>query len=284
MVLKSTVEHGWLLSKLLKLDDEYQGRWEQWRWTMETGELPKEIPQTEFLDLGHPQVLQMLSSCLQSISTGGCGSPSRFIPYFTDWLLYALGHPSIAKLPHEPEGCNGASNRLIQELELKLLISCPFDYFGHLLAANGYGQSRAKFYPTPTWTARTMAIAAVDSSAAIAPFHIYEPALGTGRLALEMSNYAISLTGWECDLLLIKIASLNFMLYAPYLALPIPSLGGDLVIGDTLTGKGISFIRANLKYETPASTPKPKLNNSLLINGIKYENTKAENMLQGSLF
>lgn len=44
MVLKSTVEHGWLLSKLLKLDDEYQGRWEQWRWTMETGELPKEIP------------------------------------------------------------------------------------------------------------------------------------------------------------------------------------------------------------------------------------------------
>ncbi|MEH2463512.1 hypothetical protein [Nostoc sp.] len=74
------------------------------------------------------------------------------------------------------------------------------------------------------------------------------------------------------------------MLYAPYLALPIPSLGGDLVIGDTLTGKGISFIRPNLKYETSASTPKPKLNNSLLINGIKYENTKAENMLQGSLF
>ncbi|MEA5621465.1 hypothetical protein [Nostoc sp. UHCC 0251] len=284
MVLKSTFEHGWLLSKLLKLDDEYQGRWEQWRWTMETGELPKEIPQTEFLDLGHPQVLQMLSSCLQSIPKGGCGSHSRFIPYFTDWLLYALGHPSIAKLPHEPEGCNGASNRLIQELELKLLISCPFDYFGHLLAANRYGQSRAKFYPTPTWTARTMAIAAVDSSAAIAPFHIYEPALGTGRLALEMSNYAISLTGWECDLLLIKIASLNFMLYAPYLALLIPSLGGDLVIGDTLTGKGISFIRPNLKYEAPASAPKPKLNNSLLINGIKYENTKAENMLQGSLF
>ncbi|WP_258169898.1 hypothetical protein [Nostoc sp. 'Peltigera membranacea cyanobiont' N6] len=34
MVLNSTFEHGWLLSKLLKLDDEYQGRWEQWQWTI----------------------------------------------------------------------------------------------------------------------------------------------------------------------------------------------------------------------------------------------------------
>ncbi|AFZ28346.1 hypothetical protein Cylst_6571 (plasmid) [Cylindrospermum stagnale PCC 7417] len=219
MILKSC-EHGWLLPELLKLDDEYQGRWEQWRWTMETEKLPTEIPQTEFLDLGHPQALQMVKSCLQAIPKSGYGSFVRFIPYFTDWLLYALGHPSITINSPEPEGCAGAENRLVKELQLKLLITCPFDYLGHLLATERYGQSRAKFYPTPTWTARAMAIATVSSSTIRPPVHVYEPALGTGRLALEMSNYAISLTGWELDVLLMKIASLNFMLYAPYFALP----------------------------------------------------------------
>ncbi|BAZ33924.1 hypothetical protein NIES4074_64380 (plasmid) [Cylindrospermum sp. NIES-4074] len=58
MILKPC-EHGWLLPELLKLDDEYQGRWEQWRWTIETEKLPTEIPQTEFLDLGHPRRIQV---------------------------------------------------------------------------------------------------------------------------------------------------------------------------------------------------------------------------------
>ncbi|TVP62957.1 MAG: hypothetical protein EA343_09610 [Nodularia sp. (in: Bacteria)] len=280
----NSCEHGWLLPELLKLDDEYQGRWEQWRWTMETGELPTEIPQTEFLDLGNPQALQMLKSCLQAIPQSGASSASFLISYFTDWLLYALGHPSIATNPPEPEGCNGAKNRLQKELELKLLITCPFDYLGHLLATEGYGQSRAKFYPTPTWTARAMAVATVCSSTTPPPLHIYEPAMGTGRLALEMSNYAISLTGWEWDLLLVKIASFNFMLYAPYFALPISSLGGDLVIGNTLTGKGVSFIRPHLEYATPALTPPTQQNHSLTINGIKYEANQSSKMRQGSLF
>lgn len=81
MKLKSS-EHGWLLPELLKLDDEYQGRWEQWRWTMETGEIPKDIPQTEFLDLGNTQTLQMVKNCLQAIPQGSWGSHSRFILYF----------------------------------------------------------------------------------------------------------------------------------------------------------------------------------------------------------
>jgi hypothetical protein len=284
MTIKS-YQHGWLLPQLLKLDDEYQGRWEQWQWTMKTGELPSEIPQTEFLDLGNPQALQMVKDCLQAIPQGGWGSLSRFIPYFTDWLLYALGHPSIAESSPVPEGCKNAESRLVKELELKLLITCPFDYLGHLLASEDYGQSRNKFYPTPVWTARAMAIAAVSSSASVPPFHVYEPALGTGRLALEMSNYAVSLTGWEWDLLLVKIASLNFLLYAPYFALPIPSLGGDLVVGNTLTGRGVSFIRPNLMYESPEIVPSTNTqNNSLFINGMKYEKTKSANSLQGSLF
>ncbi|WP_413176295.1 hypothetical protein [Anabaena azotica] len=283
MKLKSS-EHGWLLPELLKLDNEYQGRWEQWRWTMETGEIPKDIPQTEFLDLGNTQTLQMVKNCLQAITQGSWGSHSRFIPYFTDYFLYALGHPSITTNPPEPEGCNGAEKRLVQALELKLLITCPFDYLGHLLATEGYGKSKAKFYPTPIWTAKAMAVTAVSSATAAPPFHVYEPAMGTGRLALEMSNYAVSLTGWEWDVLLIKIASLNFMLYAPYFALPIPILGGDLVIGNTLTGSGVSFIRPSLNYEITSSTPQHPLSNSLVINGIKYEKHSTGNQLQGSLF
>lgn len=283
MKLKS-YEHGWLLPELLNLDDKYQGRWEQWRWTIETGEIPKDIPHTEFLDLGNAQTLQMVKNCLQAITKGSWGSHSRFIPYFTDYLLYALGHPSITTNPPEPEGCAGAENRLVKALELKLLITCPFDYLGHLLATEGYGKSKAKFYPTPIWTAKAMAITAVSSATTAPPFHVYEPAMGTGRLALEMSNYAVSLTGWEWDNLLIKIASLNFMLYAPYFALPIPSLGGDLVIGNTLTGRGISFIRPNLTYEITPSISQHQPSNNLVINGIKYEKNHTENQFQGSLF
>jgi hypothetical protein len=93
-----------------------------------------------------------------------------------------------------------------------------------------------------------------------------------------------------------QCAAVNFLLYAPDFALPLPHLAGDLVLGDCLSGKGISFVRATpvhlalsrLPTPTLAIAPlvKPKPDpqpETVVIAGTKYEKTKSGD-LQGTFF
>lgn len=252
------IHSGWLVPDLITLDDEYQGRYTLWRNTLETGSATADIPQTTFLsvgDAGFDKGLAMLTTCLNAIPPNGL-SASHTLPYLIDWLLFALGHPSTSHCPSEPHGCSGAVDRLLKTFDLELLLRCPADYFGHLLAVQGYGQSKrssTRFYPTFPSVARAMATAAVATaiyrSQQQPPFHAVDPCIGTGRLCLELSNTCRSLIGWERDPFLIAISTVNFLLYAPDFALPIPHIGGDLIVGDALSGLGRSFLCPERIYD-----------------------------------
>jgi hypothetical protein len=203
----------------------------------------------------------MVEACLKAIAPNT--SFFRSLQYFSEWLLFGFGHPSQPEAPIEPMCSNkNAAQKLTVTLELEQLIRCPADYFGHLLATSSYGQNSSnRFYPTLQPVAGTMAavaIAAATNHGNKPPFHAFEPCLGTGRLALALSNHCRSLTGWERDAFLLKVATTNFMLYAPDFALPIPALGGDLICGDTLAGEGRSLI-TGCDYHQSLMPPMPPM-------------------------
>ena len=246
-------EPGWVLPELIELDNQYQGRYEIWRHALETGELLPIAP-TTFLAPGDPgfdQTLRMVKRCLDCVESSM--AVYRTMTYVVEWLLFALGHPIQPDHPLVPfAGADRTPQKLLKTLDLSLLIRCPADYWGHLLATAKYG-TEVSFYPTLQTVARTMAtttIAATQSSGNSGPYQGYDPCLGTGRLSLELSNHCHSLIGWERDQFLIKVATLNFVLYAPAFAYPIPALGGDLIRGNTLEGIGESVVRPWLEYST----------------------------------
>jgi hypothetical protein len=257
-------EPGWMLPQLIELDDQYQGRYQVWRHALETGDLLPIAP-TTFLAPGDPgfdQTLRMVKRCLDCVDSSV--GVDRTLGYIVELLLFALGHPSQPEPPIRVfAGQDPESRTLLKTLDLSLLIRCPADYWGHLLATTKYG-TEVSFYPTLQPVARTMAttaIAATRSSHKPAPYQGYDPCMGTGRLSLELSNYCHSLVGWERDQFLIKVATLNFVLYAPAFAYPIPELGGDLIRGNTLSGIGESVVRPWLEYSTVPVPPLPTLKN-----------------------
>ena len=263
-------ELGWMLPQLIELDNQYQGRYEIWRRALEIGGLLP-IPPTTFLAPGDPgfdQTLRMVKRCLDCVDSSA--SVYRTITYVMEWLLFSLGHPSQPEHPLVPfAGADRTPQKLLKTLDLSLLIRCPADYWGHLLATAKYGTD-VSFYPTLQTVARTMATTAIaatrwrslperESSGKLTPYQGYDPCLGTGRLSLELSNYCHSLIGWERDQFLIKVATLNFVLYAPAFAYPVPALGGDLIRGNTLEGIGYSVVRPKLEYSTVPVPPLPAL-------------------------
>jgi hypothetical protein len=245
----ATPWHGWLRDESIRCDRQYNKRYDAWQHTLETGEVA-EPSRIEFLYPGHPDHkvgIEAIKKCLRVIPTNPIDDHSERIPYFVDWLLWSLGHPRYEAEPPEPSYCSGASGRLAGVIDLEPLIKYPADYLGYLLTQDHHGRKWGKFYPTWQPCGSLMAAAAanamVECSGKTLPMHGYEPCMGSGRLALEMSNYCRSLVGWELDPVLMAVATLNFMLYAPDFAFPIRSLGGDLVLGDSLVGSGESVAR-----------------------------------------
>lgn len=266
-------QHGWLLPVLLDVDSRLYQRYCVWQHTLETYEIIPVQP-IQFLHFGDPGLedcLQMILQCLRVIPRHWNTADSRFMPYFVDWVLFALGHPLVTELPPIPSYCEGASDRLEQVFDLGLLYTAPADYLGYILATETYGKwSAGKFYPTWPGCANLMAESAARTmvlrSALDPPYHVFEPCIGTGRLTMAMSNYARSLTGWDWDSFLMRIALMNFTLWCPDFALPIPGLGGDLIYGNALTGEGQSIFCPERVYTqcpvelTPEpTTPLPKL-------------------------
>lgn len=254
MLLNPT--HGWLLPHLIELDAKCLGRYEIWKHALLTGEVTP-TSTIEFLNPGTPGFIQtqtMLNECCRAISS--YGDKVRSLLYLSDWILFALGYPVQSELPELPEFSKNVPSRLAKIFDLEQLIHNPADYFGYLLATAQYGKSN-NFYPTLQSVANTMAEIAVctaTSTGKKAPFRAFEPCLGTGRLALALSSDIRCLIGWEYDRLLLNLATTNFMLYAPDLAMPLPQFGGDLILGNGLSGIGRS-IWSGKKYNTPLNSP-----------------------------
>lgn len=235
---------GWLLPQLLDLDRRYWKRYEAWQTALQTKTLlpPQPIafcnPGTPAFDAGIQTVIDLLDQL--------SGINGRAIADLAEWLLWSLGHPAV------PENPLPAANQQLNQIDLEPWIAHPADYLGHLLTLNQQQNRRTNFFPTPTACAQGMAQAATQTMIyqfqAVPPYHGYEPCLGTGRLALEMSNVCRSLSGWELDETLLSIATLNFTLFAPDFAFPL-CRSGDLVWGSSLTGRGRSWIYLARQYE-----------------------------------
>ncbi|MBD2334316.1 MULTISPECIES: hypothetical protein [unclassified Desertifilum] len=247
--------HGWLLPHLIELDATYSGRYQIWKHTLVTGEINR-TTNVQFLNPGTPEFIQtlaMLDECCRAISS--YGDKVRSLLYLSEWILFSLGYPVQLELPKLEKNI---PSRLAKLFDLEQLLDYPADYFGHLLATEHYGKCN-NFYPTLPTVANTMAEMAVRTATSTgkkAPFRAFEPCLGTGRLALALSSDIRCLIGWECDSLLLKLATTNFMLFAPDLAMPLPQLGGDLILGNSLSGIGRS-VWSGKEYKTPLNSPKP---------------------------
>ncbi|WP_008319469.1 hypothetical protein [Leptolyngbya sp. PCC 6406] len=238
--------HGWLLPQWLTLDATYQGRYELWRLalTQSTVSLlpPEPVPFLNPKDAGFERTLKMIEACIKALGGYGRGGITE-VSFLARWLLYGLGHPYQGTPPVQPYSGSDITPKLAQTLDLELLMRCPSDYFGHILAQGKYGQKHSRFYPTLPSVAEAMAAMGHQVGGRSGQrMRAFDPCLGTGRLSLAASNYCRAMVGWERDKRLLESAIANFMLYAPDLALPIPKLGGDLIWGDALEQRGTSLI------------------------------------------
>ncbi|ACK73885.1 hypothetical protein PCC7424_5827 (plasmid) [Gloeothece citriformis PCC 7424] len=271
--LERDLKPGWLLPYLGQIDSLLWGRWNYWakcqlmpsaayeglKWEkaisiVEEREptvpdfvieqtLPDEpIPQIDFQY--SPAAEQMLHESLNAIPTHGSWQgwgAWTYIEYFLDWLLYGFGHPNYQQLPSERQGCEGASMRLYQLVDLSLLLFYPEDYFGKILPdiCSKKAQRNQGFYPTPLVVSRMMSeMTFFDADSKKERIKIcYEPCVGTGAMLLPASNKTLCAIGQDIDLTLLKCALVQFYLYSPWFAFPIWWLVNrtDLILGNSLT-------------------------------------------------
>jgi hypothetical protein len=223
-------EAGWLLPTLLMTDLKLTGRWDYWFTCMETGALPNTLlPPIDFDGMPHKETLKMLTTALDAIPGHGRGSyqgwsTSSYFEFFTQWLLFGLGHKGNATPPEEPLGCHGATERLTKTFDLALLMKHPHDYFGDLLAECAYGRQN-QFFPTPHPLCEMMTRITFPEGDNRART-VCDPCTGTGRLLLHASNHSMRLFGMDIDPLLCQIALVNGYLFAPWLVRPLPFLDG----------------------------------------------------------
>jgi hypothetical protein len=273
--LQRNLVHGWLLPYLGQIDSLLWGRWNYWarcqtipkhtwyRWQLEPAfaliegrspeYLPKFVIEETLPDEPIPQIkwhyssageamLQDTLNCIPQHGEWQGWSSWTYLEYFLDWALFGFGHPAYRQLPQEPEGCEGASMRLYQMLDLSFLLFYPEDYLGRILPGICSKKARRNqgFYPTPLVVSTFMSEIVNNRESNPKEERLksfYEPTVGTGSLMLAQSNYTLCGIGQDIDSILLKCALFQFYLFAPWLACPIWWLGQtDLLLGNSLIG------------------------------------------------
>jgi N-6 DNA Methylase len=259
-------DFGWQLPDLLLLDDKFTGRWDYWFNAMVTKQLPSDLlPPVDFDTTPHQDTMKMLTATLDSISGHGRGShrgwsSSTYFDYFSQWLLFGLGHGGHERNgepPKEPLGCNGASARLLKVFDLEMLLRHPYDYFGDILAECAYGKHNS-FYPTPHHVCELMVKVIMPEGEDLRTKTVCDPCTGTGRLLLHASNHSMRLFGMDIDPLLCRLALVNGYLYSPWLVRPLPFLDGgyddpeiSASISNSITASAPPHIAAKLEGTEP---------------------------------
>lgn len=237
---------GWLLPQFLELERALWSRYPVWQHALRTGELFAPSP-IDFAKIGTPPFDRGIAAVLNVVRQfSGEEYPDRdTLADLSIWLLWSLGHPAFAETPSK------LPVETIELADLEPWISNPADYLGHLLTQYGRANRTTAFFPTFQPCADLMVRFATQVTIAhselVPPYHGYDPALGTGRLALSASNVCRSLSGWELNRSLLTLALLNFTLFAPDFAYPLCS-AGDLILGDSLTGEGRSLVQSSRRY------------------------------------
>lgn len=227
--LSRDLKPGFLLPFLVDFDCLTYHRWDYWTAAMCHMALPPEpIPQIDWLSSPDPRTRKMVETTLNAIPRHGSWQSMdgwSYFRYLLEWMLWGFGHPGYEE-PKEPFGCEGASLRVYQILNICAWMLWPYDYLGDLLAENAYGQKQG-FYPTPMSISTLMAQMLFDETADHRTQTVYDPTVGTGRLLLVASNHSLRLYGTDIDPLMCMATLVNGFLFAPWLVKPFPFLDRD---------------------------------------------------------
>lgn len=227
--LTRDLKPGFLLPYLLEFDTLTYGRWDYWTECVCTGTLPERpIPQIDFLSSADQRTRKMLETTLNCIPRHGSWQSMggwEYFRYLLQWMLWAFAHPGYDE-PKEPFGCEGASMRVYQCLNICAWMLWPYDLLGDLLAENAYGKKQG-FYPTPMHLCQLMTEMTMNTGEDMRLKTVCDPAVGTGRFLLAASNYTLRLYGQDIDPLMYMATLVNGYLFAPWLVRPLPFVDSD---------------------------------------------------------
>src|SRR5262249_50434974 len=97
----------------------------------------------------------------------------------------------------------------------------------HVAASKARGWNPTGFYPTPHNVVELMVRLTMNASkeaggdARLRP--TCDPCVGSGRMLLHASNLSLALSGQDIDPLAVVMCKLNGVLYAPWIAFPLPA-------------------------------------------------------------
>ena len=213
---------GWLLPYVIMAHaviPETANRWDYYFKLCDTTTPPIDpIPQIQFLDIPHGPTAKAVNHWVEILETQGWNAFGEFI----DWLAYGL---AVSKTP--PRLPDASQARLYREVQIHQLLQFPYDYLGELLCERrSRGHNPTQFYPTPATVVSFMTQMLYGDPTTSEKLRtldkICDPCCGTGRMLLYASNHSLRLYGMDIDALVVKIACINGVLYAPWMAFPLP--------------------------------------------------------------
>ena len=201
---------GWLIPYLSELDAMFSGRWEMWTEAIYRNELPAKIPQIDFFDSPDPRVMAMLFKCLSEHSYDSTNSLLNFL----EWIFWGFGKGEKPRLSEK------VNEHWYRTFNLGLMLKCPYDYLGELLANDKIGRwnNPHAFFPTPHSVVKVLADLILEDCDMTNT--VNDPCVGTGRMLLEASNKSLFLYAQDVDATCVMACLINGYLYAPWMVAP----------------------------------------------------------------
>jgi hypothetical protein len=215
---------GWLLPYVIQLHGIVSAVTNRWRYqlrTLEAGKLLDEpIPQIVF-GPADSKVFSLLHDWSRLIGWD-CGGWSDFRTLL-DWLAWGLA------LNREPPQLRDEVNeKLYRQVNIGPFLERPHDYLGdHVAMSKARGWNPTGFYPTPHAVVELMVRMTMHDEHKnmrdLRTYTVNDPCVGSGRMLLHASNFSLCLYGQDIDPLAVTMCKINGVLYAPWLAFPLPA-------------------------------------------------------------
>lgn len=244
---------GWMLW-IVFLANHYHpavaDRWGYYLRQIAAGRLLREpIPKISFLNRSSIGPLRNhLEKIVQQLGNQ-FGQGERSLYVLIDWLGWALGVTE-----EEPKQIDeDTAEWLYRTLNIDDMLLHPYDVLGDLLQEmRGSAANWSGFFLSPHEICECMAQMVHgndDDWEALLTKSVHEPALGTGRMLLSMSNFSLRLSGIDKDPVCALVSRINFALWVPWAAFPLPGWffedsitleEGGVFHGNGLTGQIIT--------------------------------------------
>jgi hypothetical protein len=214
---------GWLLPYVIQLHALVPAVADRWGYhlrTLEAGRLLDEpIPQIAF-GPADSKIFTLLHEWSQLVGRD-CGGWSDF-RVLLEWLCWGL-----ALSEEQPRLGEEVSEKLYRKVDLTPLLERPHDYLGeHVATSKARGWNPIGFYPTPHNVVECMVRMTMHEDVKDGRDHrrlsVADTCVGSGRMLLHASNVSLNLWGQDIDPLAVAMCKLNGVLYAPWLAFPLP--------------------------------------------------------------